>query len=98
MPSSYTIGDRFERFVAELVAGGSYSSASEVIRAGLRLLDDQERLREARLEALRGDIGVGIDDLENGRFVELTTGEDVDTFFDNVAARGRRRLRAQRSE
>ena len=98
MPSSYTIGDRFERFVAELVAGGRYSSASEVIRSGLRLLDDQERLREARLEALRRDINVGIDDLENDRFVELASGDDADRLFDDIAARGRRRLRAQRSE
>lgn len=98
MPSSYTLGSRFERFVAGLVAGGRYSSASEVIRAGLRLLDDQEHLRTARLEALRRDIDAGIGDLENGRFVELASGEDVDKFFNDIAARGRRRLHAQHSE
>jgi len=34
MPSSYTIGDHFENFVREQVEGGSYASASEVIRKG----------------------------------------------------------------
>ena len=34
MPSSYTLGDRFEGFVKQLVASGRYASASEVLRDG----------------------------------------------------------------
>lgn len=61
MPSSYTLGDRFEGFVRQLVASGRYASASEVLRDGLRLLEEQESLRQARLNALRGDIAEGLE-------------------------------------
>ena len=59
MPSSYTIGDHFERFIKEQVAGGSYASASEVIRDGLRLLEEDQQRRQAVLDGLRGEIERG---------------------------------------
>jgi antitoxin ParD1/3/4 len=39
MPSSYAIGSHFERFVKKQVDSGRYSSASEVVRDALRLLE-----------------------------------------------------------
>src|SRR4030088_2080056 len=59
MPSSYTIGDHFERFIKEQVEGGRYSSASEVIRDGLRLLEEEQQRRQAVLDGLRGEIEKG---------------------------------------
>ena len=53
MPSSYTLGARFESFVKELVESGRYNNASEVVRDALRLLEDREQLREARIAELR---------------------------------------------
>lgn len=43
-----SIGDRWESFVEELLKSGRYSSASEIMREGLRLVEE----REARLQAL----------------------------------------------
>ena len=60
MPSSYTLGERFEKLVKQLVASGRYASASEVMRDGLRLLEERENLREAKLAALRRDIDEGL--------------------------------------
>ena len=59
MPSSYTIGDHFEHFVKEQVEGGSYTSASEVIRDGLRLLEEDQKRRQAVIDGLRGEIEKG---------------------------------------
>ena len=59
MPSSFTIGDHFEHFVKEQVEGGSYTSASEVIRDGLRLLEEEQQRRKAVIDGLRGEIERG---------------------------------------
>ncbi|MFM7267734.1 MAG: type II toxin-antitoxin system ParD family antitoxin [Cyanobium sp.] len=60
MPSSYVIGEHFEQFIKRQLQQGRYSSASEVIRDGLRALEDREKLRALKLEALRADIQQGI--------------------------------------
>ena len=59
MPSSYTVGDHFESFIKEQVEGGSYASASEVVRDGLRLLEEEQQRRQAVIDGLRGKIDKG---------------------------------------
>jgi antitoxin ParD1/3/4 len=61
MPSSYAVGEHFERFIKEQVQGGRYASASEVVRDALRLLEEQERTRLATLDVLRDEIRKGLD-------------------------------------
>lgn len=61
MPSSYTLGDRFESLVKDLVSSGRYSTASEVIRDGLRLVEEREEQRQVKLEALRQAVREGIE-------------------------------------
>ena len=61
MPSSYVIGDHFEAFIKDQIRQGRYASASEVVRDGLRALEDREKLRAVKLEALRTEIQRGAD-------------------------------------
>jgi antitoxin ParD1/3/4 len=60
MPSSYAIGEHFERFIRQQVDGGRYASASEVVRDALRLLEQQEERRAAALQALRDEVRKGV--------------------------------------
>lgn len=61
MPSSYTLGEHYEKFVRELVESGRYASASEVVRDGLRLMEDREMSRAAKLEWLKAEIEKGFE-------------------------------------
>ena len=55
-----------EQLVASKVESGRYQSASEVIREGLRLLDDQDRLRELQFSEVRKKIQTGLSQLDRG--------------------------------
>jgi|307.fasta_scaffold18023_2 antitoxin ParD1/3/4 len=78
MPSSYALGDKLERFVDSLIKQGRYNSKSEVIRDGLRLLQDREEQRKAKLDELRHAFREGI---ESGRRVA------ADEVFDRLKAK-----------
>jgi antitoxin ParD1/3/4 len=54
-------------FVEKEVASGHYSTASEVVRDGLRMLREERALYEEKLTILRREIQKGIDDVEAGR-------------------------------
>jgi antitoxin ParD1/3/4 len=64
------LGSAFDGFVAELLASGLYQSQSEILREGLRLLKEREDLRKARLEALRKEIAIGVEQADRGEFVD----------------------------
>jgi antitoxin ParD1/3/4 len=53
--TSISLGDHFASFVDQQVEGGRYGSASDVVRAGLRLLEEQE----TKLAALRAALIAG---------------------------------------
>jgi antitoxin ParD1/3/4 len=61
MPSSYVIGEHFESFIKEQIQQGRYASASEVVRDALRALEEREKLRALKLDALRSEIQRGAD-------------------------------------
>ena len=53
--TSISLGNHFESFILNKIGSGRYHSISEVIRAGLRLLEQEER----KLEALKGALELG---------------------------------------
>ena len=88
MPKSISLGEHFERFIADQVAQGRYDNESDVVRAGLRLLEKYE----LELGELRAKLEVGDRAYAEGRF---TVVDDVDEFVEGVVARSRARSSAK---
>ena len=59
-----------DQFVQSRVASGRYQTASEVVREGLRLLEQQERTREAAVEELRAKLRRGVEQADRGEFFD----------------------------
>jgi len=57
-------------FLATCVASGRYQSTSEVVREGLRLLEDRQERRQVELERARALIQEGADQLDRGQVVD----------------------------
>jgi antitoxin ParD1/3/4 len=53
------LGGHFEEFIRDQVRRGRFNNVSEVVRAGLRLLEESEQRRQLELEALRAEIAAG---------------------------------------
>ena len=66
--TSISLGDYFDQFVSSQVSGGRYKNVSEVIRAGLRLLEDEE----SKAINLRNAVSKGLESprVENFNFDE----------------------------
>jgi len=82
-----------EQLVSDKVKSGMYQTASEVIREGLRLLNE----RDHRLEALRRDARAGFEAVDRGAFTEYDEATTPE-LAERVKARGRRRLAAEKSK
>jgi len=56
---SYALGEHYEKFIASQVKAGRFNNASEVVRAGLRMLEDYEtRMKELRTLIDEGDAAI----------------------------------------
>src|SRR5260221_38922 len=86
MPRSVALGDHFEQFINDQVESGRYTNASDVLRAGLRLLEDHEQRRALQLDELRRAVQAGRDS---------GLGRPADQVFNEVEARLRRRVAAR---
>ncbi|HEX8314195.1 MAG TPA: type II toxin-antitoxin system ParD family antitoxin [Flavisolibacter sp.] len=58
--TSVSLGDYFEDFVENRIAEGRYKNASEVLRAGLRLLEEEENKLVALKSAIQEGISSGV--------------------------------------
>jgi len=76
MPArNVSLTDHFAEFLDENVASGQFSNASEVVREGLRLLEQRQREDALKLDALRVAVDAGLEDVRQGRVIRLAAGE-----------------------
>jgi len=89
--ASISLGDHFEKFAQEQISRGRYQNVSEVVRAGLRMLEDYELNRQERLRSPKAKINDAWDDPRRS----LTADEVLDQLekhhLDTVAASSNRR-------
>ncbi len=81
--TSLTLGPHWEDFIEREVASGRYASASDVMRAALRELEE----RSQKLEALRTHLAEGAAQAARGEFVDNVT---VDSIMQGAKARARK--------
>lgn len=61
MPMNISLTPHLEDMIREKIASGSYTSASEIVREALRLLEQADELRALKLQKLREDVREGLD-------------------------------------
>ena len=68
--TSVTLGEHFDDFVAEKIGEGRFQSVSEVVRAGLRKLEEDDiKLKALRMKLQAGVDSLSIDDFNSDNFV-----------------------------
>lgn len=90
MPTrNVVLTDHQAAMVEKLVSSGRYQNASEVLREGLRLVEQREAEDAYRLQALRSAVKLGIDDIEAGRFNSFHSKESLHTHLKSVVGKGK---------
>ncbi|MFI5381597.1 MAG: type II toxin-antitoxin system ParD family antitoxin [Tepidisphaerales bacterium] len=87
MPTkNVNLSEQQARFVRRSIGQGRFRNASEVVRAGLRLLEQRDKEEKLKLAALRRIAAGAFAEIDQGRFVEVDP-DHLDQFLDDVDAR-----------
>ena len=88
MPTrNVVLTDHLAALVEGLVSSGRYQNASEVLREGLRLIEQRDAEDAYRLELLRNATKVGEADMEAGRFKAFDTKDALHSHLQSIAAK-----------
>lgn len=85
MPTRNVVLTQYQAtYVEGLVSSGRYQNASEVLREGLRLVEQKENESAAKLEALRGATAKGVSDIEAGLYAEFDSASGLSTHLQSI--------------
>jgi antitoxin ParD1/3/4 len=88
MPTrNVVVTERQEELIESLVESGRYQNASEVLREGLRLVEQREAEDASKLKALRTAARAGVDALDRGQFKEFESIDDLRAYLDDLATK-----------
>jgi antitoxin ParD1/3/4 len=99
MPTrNINLTDHFDRFVQKEIKAGRYLNASEVLRAGLRLLEQQTREEQKKVALLRSLASEAFQELDQGKGITIGDDRELEDLMRQIGRRavssGRRRRRA----
>lgn len=89
-----TLPADLEQFISRKVESGQYLCENEVIVEGLHLLRQRDELDKIRLEGLRKEIAIGIEQIERGEYTEYDEAS-LQEMYERIRARGRQRVADQ---
>ena len=96
MPTlNVVLNEHQHELVDTLVRSGRYQNASEVLREGLRLVEQRERFEAAKLKALQEASAAGWADIAAGRYADVEDGE-LDAFIERLGQQAAGRAEAPR--
>jgi antitoxin ParD1/3/4 len=81
MPTSISLTPHFQNLVQELVAQGQYNNVSEVVREGLRLIEEREKKQKAALKDLRKAVNVGFAQMASGQYKDFETQQQFSEYL-----------------
>jgi antitoxin ParD1/3/4 len=94
MPTrNVVLTEHHEEVIDRLVKAGRYQNASEVLRDGLRLVEQREAVEAAKLAALKEAARIGFQDIDQGRFQDVEDG-DLEEFIAGLGRQASDRVRA----
>ena len=92
MPTrNVVLSDHQHNLVETLVQSGRYQNASEVLREGLRLIEERERVEAAKLEALQQAARQGWEDVAAGRYTDVAD-DQLEDFIGQLGQRAARQV------
>jgi antitoxin ParD1/3/4 len=77
--------ERQEELIETLVKSGRYQNASEVLRDGLRLVEQREAEDKGKLKALRAAARIGVSALDRGEFKEFESIQDLQAYLNDLS-------------
>jgi antitoxin ParD1/3/4 len=81
MPTSVSLTPHFQSLIQKLVAEGQYNNVSEVIRDGLRLLEEREKKQKTALKDLRKAVNVGFAQMASGQYKDFETQQQFSEYL-----------------
>ncbi len=80
-----TLTDHFDHFINENLESGRFSNASEMVREGLRLLEQRDREEQAKLDWLRGAATEAFDSLDRGEGMRFDSIDELDAHIMEIS-------------
>ena len=94
MPTrNVVLSEHQHELVETLVQSGRYQNASEVLREGLRLIEERDRTEEVKLKALKHAARQGWADVSAGRYTDVA-GDQLEDFVGQLGRRAAQRAKS----